>query len=52
MVKFYSKGFLKQLLKESMIMMIQQIGGLNRELEIIEKPNGNSGVEEIQKMKY
>lgn len=38
-------------LKESMITMIQQIGGLNRELEITEKPNGKSGVEEIQKMK-
>lgn len=33
-------------LKKSMITMIQQIEGLNRELETIEKPKGNSGVEE------
>lgn len=38
--------------KKSMIAMIQQIGGLNWELETIEKPNGNSGVEDIEKMKY
>lgn len=29
--------------------MIQQIEGLNRELKTIEKPKGNSGVEEIEK---
>lgn len=31
-------------LKESMITMTQQIENLDKELEIIEKPNGNSGV--------
>lgn len=39
-------------LKESMITMAQQIENLDKELEIIEKPNGNSGVEEVQKMRY